>query len=114
MSDLLAARLKKIIAAAQERGYVTYAELNEAMPVEEFTGEQIEDVATQFAQLGLELVDFPDGLRPVPVEIDRETACERSIRRMETAAAALRLGKVKFACQLMEGTLAELRPFADG
>jgi hypothetical protein len=113
MSEILVARLKKLVAAAMARGYVTFEELNEAIPTEEYTSQQIEDVATQLAKQGIELVDFPDELRPRPVEIDRETTCDRSIRRIETAGTALRLGKVKFACQLMEAALAELRPFVD-
>jgi len=113
MSEILAARLKKLVATAKARGYVTFAELNEVLPTEEYTSEQIGDVAAQLAKQGIELVDFPDELRPRPVEIDRETACDRSIRRIETAGTALRLGKVKFARQLMEAALAELRPFAD-
>jgi hypothetical protein len=113
MSEILVARLKKLVARAMACGYVTFEELSEVLPTEEYTSEQIKDVVVQLAKQGIELVDFPDELRPRPVEIDREMACDRSIRRIETAGTALRLGKVKFACQLVEAALAELRPFAD-
>jgi len=112
MSEQLAAKIKRLIATAIARGHVTFDELNEVMPAGEYTSEQIEDVTAMFAKHGIELVEFPDELRPRPVEIDLETACERSIHRIETAIAALRRGRVRFACQLMEASLTELQQFA--
>ena len=56
----------------------------------------------------------PEGYEPPePEPIDGETACKRSISRIETALAALRHGRIRFACQLLEATSAELRPFAE-
>lgn len=49
--------LKKFIANAKERGYVTYDELNEAMPSEQFSSEQIEDALATLSELGVNVVD---------------------------------------------------------
>ena len=38
------ANLKKLIVQGKERGYITYDELNEALPQEQVSSEQIEDL----------------------------------------------------------------------
>ena len=53
LSDGLAAAIKKMVARGQERGYVTYDELNAAMPTEEYTSEQIEDITSQLSEKGI-------------------------------------------------------------
>jgi Cdc6-like AAA superfamily ATPase len=111
MDDELSGKIKALIAIAQKRGYLTFDELNEAMPVEDYTSEQIEDIVTVFAEKGVELVDFPNAMSSEQIVADRETVCAQSIGRLETAVAALRRGRVGFACQLLEASLAELRPF---
>ena len=112
--DELAGKIKHLIRRAQERGYLTYEELNAAMLVAEYTSEQIEVITALFQEKGIKLVEFPDDY-PIPEvdPIDRETTCSRSISRIETALAALRHGKVRFACQLLEASSVELWPFAD-
>jgi hypothetical protein len=41
--DSLGATIKKMLARGKERGYVTYDELNAALPQDQFSSEQIED-----------------------------------------------------------------------
>ena len=41
--DTLGAELKKLVQKGKERGYVTYDELNAALPPDEVSSEQIED-----------------------------------------------------------------------
>src|SRR6516165_10777612 len=41
--DTLAAAIKKILARGKERGYLTYDELNAALPHDQVSSEQIED-----------------------------------------------------------------------
>jgi RNA polymerase primary sigma factor len=64
LSDGLAAAIKKMIARGQERGYVTYDELNAAMPTEEYTSEQIEDITSQLSEKGINLVESEEGEEP--------------------------------------------------
>ncbi len=42
--DLNEASVKKLIARAKKRGYITYDELNNALPQDQMSSEQIEDV----------------------------------------------------------------------
>ncbi|GJD49092.1 RNA polymerase sigma factor RpoD [Methylobacterium crusticola] len=69
--DLTDASVKRMIKLAKKRGYVTYDELNEVLPQEEFTSEQIEDVLGQLSELGVNVVEAeeaddgqPEGAAP--------------------------------------------------
>jgi RNA polymerase primary sigma factor len=57
MLDSLAAAVKKIVAKAKQRGYVNEAEMNEALPGDQFTSDQIEDALARLAELGVNIVD---------------------------------------------------------
>ena len=64
LSDGLAAAIKKMVARGKERGYVTYDELNAAMPPEEYNSEQIEDITAQLSEQGVNLVEAEEGEEP--------------------------------------------------
>jgi RNA polymerase primary sigma factor len=64
LADGLAAAIKKMIARGKERGYVTYDELNAAMPMEEYTSEQIEDITAQLSEQGINLVEAEESEEP--------------------------------------------------
>ncbi|MCZ6885154.1 MAG: RNA polymerase sigma factor RpoD, partial [Alphaproteobacteria bacterium] len=55
--DSLGATIKKMLAKGKERGYVTYDELNTALPQEQFTSEQIEDTMAQLNEMGINVVE---------------------------------------------------------
>ena len=55
--DLLDAAVKRLIKVAKSRGYVTYDELNEVLPPDEVSPDQIEDIMTMFSDLGVNVVD---------------------------------------------------------
>jgi len=55
--DSLGATIKKMLAKGKERGYVTYDELNVALPQDQFTSEQIEDTMTQLSEMGINVVE---------------------------------------------------------
>ena len=55
--DLSDAAVKKMIKAAKKRGYVTYEELNEVLPSEEVTSEQIEDTMAMLSDMGINVVE---------------------------------------------------------
>ena len=54
------ANLKKLIALGKERGYITYDELNEALPQEQVSSEQIEDFMTLLSEMGVNLIEADD------------------------------------------------------
>src|SRR5262249_4056741 len=55
--DSTNASVKKLIAKAKERGYITYDELNAALPSEEMTSEQIEDTMSMLSEMGINVVE---------------------------------------------------------
>jgi len=55
--DSLTAAIRKLVSQGKERGYVTYDELNEALPPEEVNSEQIEDTMTQLSEMGINVIE---------------------------------------------------------
>ncbi|OHT20261.1 RNA polymerase sigma factor RpoD [Edaphosphingomonas haloaromaticamans] len=55
--DLNEASLKKLIARAKKRGYITYDQLNEALPQDQMSSEQIEDVMSALSEMGVNIVE---------------------------------------------------------
>ena len=55
--DMSDSSVKKLIKTAKTRGYVTYDELNEVMPSDEVSSEQIEDVMSTLSDMGINVVD---------------------------------------------------------
>ena len=55
--DMSQAAVKKMIAEARERGYITYDQLNGVLPPEQVSSEQIEDVMTMLSEMGINIID---------------------------------------------------------
>src|SRR5689334_21097315 len=55
--DLNDASIKKMIARAKKRGIVTYDELNEALPQDQMSSEQIEDIMSALNDMGINVVE---------------------------------------------------------
>ncbi|MGU3495683.1 RNA polymerase sigma factor RpoD [Xanthobacteraceae bacterium A53D] len=55
--DLSDAAVRKMIKSAKRRGYVTYEQLNEVMPSEEVTSEQIEDTLAMLNDMGINVIE---------------------------------------------------------
>jgi len=64
--DTLGVAVKKMVARGKERGYVTYDELNAAMPPDEVSSEQIEDTMAMLSELGINVVESEDGEEAQP------------------------------------------------
>jgi RNA polymerase primary sigma factor len=55
--DLNEAAVRKLIARAKKRGYITYDELNDALPQDQMSSEQIEDVMSALNDMGVNIVE---------------------------------------------------------
>ena len=55
--DLNESSVKKLIARGKKRGYITYDELNEALPQDQMSSEQIEDVMAALSEMGINLIE---------------------------------------------------------
>mgnify|MGYP000729916601 CR=1 FL=1 len=51
--DLSDAAVKRMIKLAKKRGYVTHEQLNEVLPSEEVTSDQIEDIYAMLNEMGI-------------------------------------------------------------
>jgi len=81
--DTLGVAVKKMVARGKERGYVTYDELNAALPPEEVSSEQIEDTMSMLSELGVNVVESEEG-----EEAAAETAEEETTEAPEGYSAA--------------------------
>ncbi|WP_283178216.1 RNA polymerase sigma factor RpoD [Gemmobacter sp. 24YEA27] len=55
--DMSQAAVKKMIADARERGYITMEQLNAVMPPDQVSGDQIEDVMSMLSEMGINVVE---------------------------------------------------------
>ncbi|HZU89359.1 MAG TPA: RNA polymerase sigma factor RpoD [Stellaceae bacterium] len=68
--DAIAAAIKKMIARGKERGYVTYDELNAALPQDQVSSEQIEDTMTMLSELGINVIESEESDEPNAADAD--------------------------------------------
>jgi RNA polymerase primary sigma factor len=73
--DLNEASVKKLIAKAKRKGYVTYDELNEALPQGQMSTDQIEDIQTALSEMGVQIVESDEDA----IEEEGEDAAEEIV-----------------------------------
>ncbi|MEM6907477.1 MAG: RNA polymerase sigma factor RpoD [Pseudomonadota bacterium] len=73
--DLNEASVKKLITKAKKKGYVTYDELNEALPAGEMSPDQIEDIQTALSEMGVQIVENDE-------EAEAEAEAEAEVEEM--------------------------------
>ncbi len=59
--DMSKAAVKRMIAEAKERGYITYDQLNAVMPPDQVSGDQIEDVMSMLSEMGINVIEAEEG-----------------------------------------------------
>ncbi|HBN32184.1 MAG TPA: RNA polymerase sigma factor RpoD, partial [Rhodobacteraceae bacterium] len=57
LGDMSQAAVKKMIANARSRGYITYDELNQVLPPDQVSSEQIEDVMSMLSEMGINIIE---------------------------------------------------------
>ena len=57
MLDMSLAAVKKMIADAKAKGYITYDQLNEVLPPDQVSSEQIEDVMSMLSEMGINIIE---------------------------------------------------------
>ncbi|MEE4154069.1 MAG: RNA polymerase sigma factor RpoD [Erythrobacter sp.] len=73
--DLNEASIKKLMSKAKKRGYITYDELNEALPSGEMSPDQIEDIQTALSEMGVQIVESDE-------EAEAEAEAEAEVEEM--------------------------------
>ena len=72
--DMSDAAVKKLIKTAKARGFVTYDELNEVLPSEEVSSEQIEDTMSMLSDMGINVIDTDEAEEPEEGAANAEAA----------------------------------------
>ncbi|HUP97619.1 MAG TPA: RNA polymerase sigma factor RpoD [Usitatibacter sp.] len=86
-------RLKNLIVLGKERGYLTYAEINDHLPDDMTDAEQIEGVVTMLADMGIAVYDeAPDAeqllMNEAPTPIAEEDVIEEAEEALSTTIDA--------------------------
>ncbi|MCP1169702.1 RNA polymerase sigma factor RpoD [Limimaricola litoreus] len=55
--DMSQAAVKKMISEARERGYITYDQLNQVLPPDQVSSDQIEDVMSMLSEMGIQVTE---------------------------------------------------------
>ncbi|NVD43736.1 RNA polymerase sigma factor RpoD [Qipengyuania atrilutea] len=94
--DLNDADIKKLISKAKKRGYVTYDELNDALPQDQMSSEQIEDVMSAISEMGVNIIEN-DEEAEAEAEADNEAEVEEIGKEGDEKAAKKPAEKAKKA-----------------
>jgi RNA polymerase primary sigma factor len=89
--DLSDAAVKRMIKNAKKRGYVTHEQLNEVLPSEEVTSDQIEDIYAMLNEMGINVVeaeDNDDSEGEEPAAAEEEEAESTDLTETRTTAVA--------------------------
>ncbi len=68
----LAARIKELVRLAQEQGYLTYSDINDAIPDSIFSAEDLDDIYSKLRNLEVEIVDAAEVDRVKHAEVVEE------------------------------------------
>jgi len=79
--DMSQAAVRKMIASAKARGYITYDELNQFMPPDQVSSEQIEDIMAMLSEMGINVTegDDSDDEPEQPEELEEEVSSSREL-----------------------------------
>ena len=89
--DLNEGTLKKLVARAKKRGYITVDQLNEMLPQDQMSSEQIEDVMSALNDMGINVVENEDAGEDAepeddtPDEVDAADSSDDSAPAFEAA-----------------------------
>ncbi|MGF1445661.1 MAG: RNA polymerase sigma factor RpoD [Pikeienuella sp.] len=84
MLDMSQASVKKMIAKAKAKGFITYNELNRVLPSDQYSSEQIEDVMALLSEMGVNVVE-DDGA--AEAEQEPEAQESREVAPVQTQAS---------------------------
>ena len=86
--DMSQAAVKKMIADARERGYITYDQLNQVMPPDTVSSEQIEDLMSMLSEMGINVIEEEESDDPVEPAAGGDLVETSTSREVALAGAA--------------------------
>ena len=87
--DMSKAAVKRMIADAREKGYITYDELNKVMPPEQVSGDQIEDVMSMLSEMGINVVEAEEAEDDNSTEVATTESGSREVAVATTTTETL-------------------------
>ncbi|WP_294250644.1 RNA polymerase sigma factor RpoD [uncultured Sphingomonas sp.] len=85
--DLNEGSIKKLVARAKKRGYITVDQLNEMLPQDQMSSEQIEDVMAALNDMGINVVENEDAGEDAETEDDSADDAETADSNDDSAPA---------------------------
>ena len=85
--DMSQAAVKKMIAEARERGYITYDQLNSVLPPDQVSSDQIEDVMSMLSEMGIQVTENEESEEVEEDQGSREVAVVGGNRDVALAGA---------------------------
>jgi len=85
--DMSQAAVKKMIAEARERGYLTYDQLNQVLPPDQVSSEQIEDVMSMLSEMGINIIEAEEAEEEEKAStevVETSTSREVAVAQTET------------------------------
>ena len=74
LMDANSAAIKKLIQRAKDRGYITHEELNQVLPPDQMSSEQIEDRMAAFSEMGITVIESDEQDDSADSEKEEETS----------------------------------------
>ena len=85
MKNPYSKEIKKLISVGKKRGYLTYEELNEALPNDIVSSDQVDEMIMMFDELDIELIDDNRDL-PTNDQLESEKRVEEVVKRLSPEA----------------------------
>ncbi len=89
--NVIATAVKKLITMGKKRGYVTYDELNKALPSDELTPDQIEDGMTALNEMGISVVEDNEeeakAAIPAAEDVDSDDSDDENVGNVDEDSA---------------------------
>ncbi len=88
--DMSQTAVKKMIAEAREKGYITYDQLNRVLPPDQVASEQIEDVMSMLSEMGINIIedeeaeDEEEGEKKSTDVVEASTSREVAVAQSDT------------------------------
>ncbi|SIS73029.1 RNA polymerase sigma factor RpoD [Phaeovulum vinaykumarii] len=87
--DMSQAAVKRMIAEARERGYITYDQLNTVLPPEQVSSEQIEDVMSMLSEMGINVIEADEAEDNEGGEVVAQSSTSREVAVATTQSETL-------------------------
>ena len=105
------ARLRQLIIMGKERGYITYAEINDALPDDMSDADQIDNIVTMISGLGIQVTEHtPDAEDILMGDNTANMTDDDAVAEAEAVIASLEVRKegVKYPAELIPVRLSEI------